>query len=135
MYIPAEEIAERINSGDIEYVISLNLSTTVLEQAQHLAELISNNELQLPQSKEKSSAKALKRTLEEIPSTDQSNNAEEAQLNDEISELPSCSSSKKLKLDHAPQINVSEKVDISTKHEDPFSTKSGSEGTANQMVR
>jgi len=46
----AEKIARKINAGYIEHVISLNLDTGVLEQAQHLAELIVNDELQLPQS-------------------------------------------------------------------------------------
>jgi len=94
----AEEIAGKINSGDIEHVISLNLSPAVLEQAQHVAELISNNELEIPQSDKKNVVKGMKRARAEVVLPNQDSTSKEIQLNDEIMELPSCSSSKKTQI-------------------------------------
>lgn len=42
-----EEIAARINSGDVEGVMSLGLEPTVLEQAQIVAELFATDELNM----------------------------------------------------------------------------------------
>ena len=117
----AEEIAEKINSGDIDHVISLNLSPAIIEQAQHLAELITNNELQLPQLCDKTATKGVKRTRVEVPLRNQNHGSKEIQFDDEVIELPSCSSSKKLKGDQMPQVKELETVviGISVKDDKP----------------
>ena len=153
-HVPAEKIARKINAGYIEHVISLNLDTGVLEQAQHLAELIVNDELQLPQSSnqtddaadditendssssketkeseseivvknnqtddksanDQSSVKGIKRTRAEIAITSYNEKISKDEIlianpdsssEDEILELPSSSTAKKIKTDFVSMV-------------------------------
>ena len=131
----AEEIAGKINSGDIEHVISLNLSPAVLEQAQHVAELISNNELEIPQSDKKNVVKGMKRARAEVVLPNQDSTSKEIQLNDEIMELPSCSSSKKLKYEQVPLVKELGNVDVPTKQDMLHSNETDPDVILTPLVR
>ena len=86
-----------------------------------MAELITNNELQLPQLCDKTATKGVKRTRVEVPLRNQNHGSKEIQFDDEVIELPSCSSSKKLKGDQMPQVKELETVviGISVKDDKP----------------
>lgn len=46
-FVPVEDVAQKINAGDIDEVIALGLEPVLLEQSQRVAELLSSGQLNL----------------------------------------------------------------------------------------
>lgn len=81
MYVQVEEIALKINNGEIEAVMSLGLSPELLEQAQLVAELVENGEIIPRDNKTEASVRAhgVKRPQNVSESTAQTISPDECQ--------------------------------------------------------